>query len=216
MGEAIRNAGTLNLPPDDDGFLSFVRGPFAQAAQSVLDGTRAAELVEAIVAKLEATKTNTTTLPLGQVSGGRLETTGPAEFPISDEHTLPYGAQMFEDGRAIQPVVVVVVDPDSGFREAVVELLAARGHHVHVADGAAGVAALADGHALDVVVTNLEPGGYSFAAELRRTLGRATPRIMLLGGSLSLHAPRPGISRVIPKQLDVSLAEAVEQAATGD
>ena len=132
MGEAIRNAGTLNLPPDDEAFLSFVRGPFAQAAQSVLGEDRAAEVVDAVVAKLQALESNTTTLPLGRPPIAPRPDAEAVEHHIADEHTLPYGGQIFEDARAIEPATVAVVEPDSGFRDALVELLTARGHDVHL------------------------------------------------------------------------------------
>ncbi|MEQ9323733.1 MAG: hypothetical protein RIF41_31510, partial [Polyangiaceae bacterium] len=89
MGEAIRNAGTLNLPPDDDGFLSFVRGPFAQAAQSVLDGTRAAELVEAIVAKLVVGDDHVEGVPVGERRDARR--------PIRDVNVVTAGGEQLDD-----------------------------------------------------------------------------------------------------------------------
>lgn len=216
MGEAIRNAGTLDLPPEDEAFLAFVRGPFARAAGDVLGRERGTSVVDAIVSKLEAARANLSTLPLGQPSRGAPSARGAEEHYISDEPTLPYGASPAEGRRALEPATLALVETDSGFRDALAELLRARGHQVHLADDVEEVAALAEAHALEVVVASLEPGGFSFASDLRRRLGRAAPRLVLIGGTVALHAPRPGVIRVVPKQLDLSVALAIEGAASAD
>jgi len=222
MGEAIRNAGTLNMPPDDEGFLAFVRGPFARAAVSVLDAASAQSIVDEVVAKIEAAASKVRTLPLGSEDEGvslaaRLEArlaAKEAQDAANKESTLPYGAPAAKP--VVDPITMVMVEPDSGFRGALSELLAARGHGVLHAEGVKQVAALVGEHAVGVVIANLDPGGYSFAGDLRIALGRATPQLVLLGGTLTLHAPRPGVALVLPKQLDLSVAEAIEELVGGE
>jgi hypothetical protein len=223
IGDAIRNAGTLNIPPDPDGIMAFVNGPLLRAARAHLDSETAAQLVAAVEKRLPTPTKHDQTLPYGEEAGDKLRADLAARVAalgdVDGGGTLPYGAGLpGQPGKSraanVEPLALALVEPDSGYRVSLCEMLQARGHTVHTAKGVSEVVEIATVYAIQAVISNLEPGGYSFASSLRIELGRAMPPVILLGGSLTLHAPRPGVTLSLPRTLDVSVAEAIERVVT--
>jgi CheY-like chemotaxis protein len=205
VGEAIRNAGTLNIPSDAEGFLRFVRGPLFWAARRVLGDDVAETLVDEIVSEVSSEHDASRTLPLEPVPRKRVEAAPTSAGGDKLEQTLPYGKR--EHRRRHD---VALIDADRAVQKAVQTLLEPRRYRVFSVSDESRVVVLCQQLRVSAIIANLEPGGYSMVNTIRHELGANTPPIVLLGGSERLKRPRPNVTRVLPKVIDEALADAVD------
>jgi hypothetical protein len=209
LGEAIRNAGTLNIPTDRDGFLRFVSGPLYQAAKSIYGPEVAQALVADVARSVAAEAEKAGTLPIHEALAVAPEApTGAAPVQAATnraKETLDYGADL-------QSVWcdIALLDPTGEREPALRSTLERRGYRLFAATDIKKVTEVCRRRYVHALIAALEPGGYSLAHTLRVELGPQTPPVVLLGGTVALHAPRPGVFKVLPMQLDSELIEVLE------
>ncbi len=206
IGEAMRNAGLLDVPSDAVAFRSFVQGPLRRAVHLVLGEVAAAQIIGRLVVDLSGTASDGT-IPLGSQHA---HTPSPprqraaVKAPKRVASTIGYG----EDAKSSVDVAIIGSDPTT--QELLREMLSQRGYRLFAVDSVARVVVLCEQIDVEVVLAMAEPDGFDHAVELRAMLGDAAPAVILLSHAAPPPEPRDGVVAVLPKRIDGSLIDSID------
>jgi hypothetical protein len=218
VGEALRNAGLLDLPASFAELRTFVAGPLWWAAVEVLGTADADQLTTQLLRVTEGD--GDVTLPLGwSVPTGdgapeQARTDTPPDSTLAFSRrpaqvtgkTQPYQAQA--------PKVrgdVLLIEPDTSIQERARVLLESRGYRLFALKDASKATLLCSQLTVALVIASDEAGGASVPARLREELGEQAPPVLLLAGKEPPSAPPAGVARVVDRRLDGSFVDAVDQ-----
>ncbi|MBW2458778.1 MAG: hypothetical protein JRI68_30040 [Deltaproteobacteria bacterium] len=221
LGEALRNAGLLEMPESIAEFRTFVAGPFWWAAVETLGTADADLLTTQLLGVTESGKD--VTLPHGlrvPTSGGAPEQ-APADKP--PDSTLAFSRRPAQVAGKTQPYQgqapkvrgdVLLIEPDTSLQERARVLLESRGYRLFALKDASKAALLCSQLTVALVIASDEADGASVPARLREELGEQAPPVLLLAGKEPPPAPPAGVARVVDRRLDGSFVDAVEQCAS--
>ena len=174
FGEALRNAGLLDVPSDDEAYCAFVEGPLRLAATSVVNEAAGQTLMSLL---LRCSPDLTSTLPLVP-RRGPTQPAGPRQRHADIDDCNPVSTLSYGDAKKRRgDIAILSVDEqvETGLRR----LLEPHGYRLFAVNDASRAVKLCEHlHIKFVLVGNGD--GSDTDHKLRQSLGAATPQVVAL------------------------------------
>lgn len=218
LGEALRNAGLLDVPADRAEFRAFAEGPLLHAAKAQLGDESGRQLISAVLQLLlPGTSTLSGTLPLNAPSSGKKTGSAPTGRISKGGGTLAYGAlrKGEKDAERTLPytgdeqrprIDVAMLEPDPAVAAHVTAVLERRGYRVF-SPTLDSLVALCQQVTIRLVFVG---GDHAEVLATVQTLGADAPEVVFLSDDIK-QRPK-GVVAILPRDARADLIEAIDAA----
>lgn len=184
LGDALRDAGLLDIPTDTAEFREFVSGPLTTIATQVVG--------EAVATELSWTLMRQTSV---RAPSSKAPHSGP---PAARLGRTPLPTAEYNENLFLRRADVLVVDPTSELLDELRIHLEAREYRVDHRDKPGDLSRDAPPR---LVLTNIDPDeASSWAAGALQGLGDKAPHLMILAEDGALTDPPSHVTRVLPRE----------------